>query len=264
MRRDILTRDILIEEIAREEMTRKEITKKDVYIDFGSIVPVSTIDWSGRSSCVIFFNKCPLKCIWCQNYKLLKNTNIIDINIVKSKICDVKRFISSIVFSGGEPTFQYDALYNLIRFAKKQGLYVGIQTSGYYPLVIKKLIDKGILDKIFLDMKASPLDAEKYKLITGSDDAHKKVVESFKIINTSSVESEIRTTVFRPFIDDVFDIAKFLSDNNYRGVYILQTGIPQNVPEGNMRKEIRIESDEMRSIAKKIMNDMDIIVKYGQ
>lgn len=238
-------------------MRREKIT-----VDFGKIIPVSTIDWYQKSSCMVFFNKCPFNCIYCQNYNLLEDTNLVDVNTVKKKIEESMDFVSSIVFSGGEPTFQEKALDALIRFSRKNDLLTGVQTNGYYPLVLKKLIENNLLDKIFLDIKTAPYNTTRYESMTGVNDAHKKVFESFKVVNMSHVASEVRTTVFRPFISDVFDIAEFLERNNYRGTYILQTGIPNNAPDGEIRKEKRVTSDEMKNMTKKITEEIGIVVKY--
>lgn len=238
------------------------IDREMINVDLGHVVPISTVDWYKKSSCTIFLNKCPLKCIWCQNHRLLYNTNIVDIDTIKSKIEESMGFVSSVVFSGGEPTMQEKALFYLTRFSRKNDLLTGVQTSGYYPTVLKKLIENDLLDNIFLDIKAPPSDRKKYEAITGVNDACKKVIESFMIINISHVESEVRTTVFRPFIGDVFEIAKFLEKNNYRGTYVLQTGIPENAPEGEIRKEKRVTRDEMENMVKKITKEIGIVVKY--
>lgn len=236
--------------------------REKINVDFGKIIPVSTVDWHNRSSVVVFFNKCPMRCRFCQNHTLLENTNVVDINVVKRKIEDSMNFVSAIVFSGGEPTLQEKALYTLLRFSRRNNLQTGVQTCGYYPQVLKKLIDNNLLDKIFLDIKASPYNVDNYKAITGVADARRKVIESFNIINMSHVTSEIRTTVFRSFIDEIYDIARFLEKSDYRGTYVLQTGIPNNAPEGDIRKEKPIKSAEMDSLSKKITNDTGIIVKY--
>jgi pyruvate formate lyase activating enzyme len=237
--------------------------KEEISVDFSKVIPVSTVDWYGRSSCVVFFNKCPMKCKFCQNHKLLKDTNIVNVDIVKREIEYSMDFVSAVVFSGGEPTLQEKALDHLIRFSRDNGLRVGIQTSGYYPHVLKKLTDDKLLDKVFLDIKAYPLNADKYKAVTGVDNANLKVVESFNIINTSYVTSEIRTTVFRSFIGEVYEIAGFLKMNNYRGVYTLQTGLPGNSPTEEIRKEKPMKSVEMDNLAKKLASETGICVKYS-
>lgn len=230
------------------------------FVNLGHIIPISTVDWHKKSVCMVFFNGCPFNCIWCQNYKLLNCNKPVDINMVIKRIDESMDFVSGVVFSGGEPTSQENALDTLLRFIKRNDLLTGIQTNGYYPLVIRKLINNGLIDKIFLDIKAP--DASKYKAITGVDDAYRKVFESFNIINMSQVTSEIRTTVFRSFISDIFDIATFLESRDYRGTYVLQTGIPNNAPEGDIRKEKPIKSAEMNILSKKVSKETGINVKY--
>lgn len=234
--------------------------REKISVDFGHIVPVSTIDWYKKSSCVVFFNKCPFRCAWCQNHNLLEQTNIVDINIVKNKIEESMDFVNSVIFSGGEPTLQEKALEALLRFSRRNDLLTGIQTNGYYNSTLKKVTEKGLVDMVFFDLKTSPSNTIKYESITGMSDAYRNVFESFKIINMSRVSSEIRTTVFRSFIDDVFDIAKFLEEFNYRNTFVLQTGIPNNAPEGNIRNEKPIENRELNNIAKKIAEETGLTV----
>lgn len=80
----------------------------------------------------------------------------------------------------------------------------------------------------------------------------KKQDDSFKF--------EIRTTVFRKFIEDTYDIARFLEENNYRNNFVLQTGIPNNALDENIRKEKRIEEKELNKIARKIEEDTGLFV----
>ncbi len=230
-----------------------------INVDFGHIIPVSTVDWHKKATCMVFLNKCPFRCPYCQNYKLLENTNIIDVNIVKKKIEASFDFVSSIIFSGGEPTAQENALDALLRFSKRNDLMTGIQTNGYYPHVIRKLVDHNLVDKVCMDMKAPPSDSVKYEAMTGVEDANKKMAESFNIVNVSRITLEVRTTVFKPFIEDIFDIAQFLESRNYRSTYILQTGIPENSPEGNLRKEKRVSMVELKKIAKNIHRETGIV-----
>ena len=48
--------------------------------------------------------------------------------------------ISGVVFSGGEPTMQKEALLALARIAKGMGLAVGVQTNGVFPDTLEALI----------------------------------------------------------------------------------------------------------------------------
>lgn len=231
-------------------------------VNFGKIVSISTVDWRGRSACVVFFNRCNFKCIYCQNHELLNKTNLVDIDIIKNKIKEQKNFISAIVFSGGEPTMQCIALEKLAKFSKDIGLLVGIETNGYYPIVLEKLSNKKLVDKIFLDIKTSLLDQKKYSEITGGIvDVNKKVIESLRIQNTVV---EARTTVFRFIVDDILDIAKYLKEHDYKQTYVLQQGIPRYAPEEKIRKEKFVSKKELIDIAKNVSSLTGIKIRVDQ
>ena len=218
-------------------------------VNFGKIVPISTVDWHGRSACMLFFNGCPFRCTYCQNYKLVDNVRWIDIDIVEKEIVGSEMFISAVVFSGGEPTAQPDALLRLTKFIKSRGLFVGIQTNGYYPDILKELVRKKLVDKIFLDIKASPLDSDEYRQITkGDHSAAGRIIESLSI---PGVVIEARTTIFRS-LNNSLEVAKYLAGDNYDNIYVIQQGHPWNAPDEKIRKEDILSRNEIISIAKGI------------
>lgn len=236
--------------------TRTKVKEK-ITIDFGGISK-STIDWHNKSSCTVLFNKCPFRCITCGNKNLLENTNIVDINIVKDKIEEFKN-IDAVLFSGGEPTMQGAALEELARFSKRNDLYVGLETTGYYPETLKRIIEKGILDKVFLSIKASPLDKNKYKEITGVEDANKRVIESYKILDLlyfkGYVQIEMITTFSRSTIDNILEIAKFLEQSDYRFVYKVRQEIPDIVEENiDMMDKRPFNESEIKKIIDKAID----------
>ena len=224
----------------------------------GIMIPVSTIDWYGRSASVIFFNGCNFKCLYCSNNNFIRVANqrleplykggsVIDIEELKKQILDTKMFISAVVFSGGEPTAHLEELEHLAKFAKSQGLLVGIETNGYCPERLSKLIEKKLIDKIFLDIKAPLDDVKRYSLITGGVvDAAEHVR---KTLNLKGVPIEVRTTVFRG-IADVTEIAGSLIGRDC--VYVIQQGIPENAPDGEIRKEKAFSRDELVDLARSV------------
>lgn len=233
----------------------------------GVVIPVSTIDWYGRSVSVIFFNGCNFKCLYCSNNNFIKIANqrieplfkggsVMEIKEIEKMILDARIFISAVVFSGGEPTTQYEALEHLAFFAKEHGLLVGIETNGYYPERLSDLIGKKLLDKIFLDIKAPLDDPQKYSFITGGrDDA---AVRARKSLDLNNVEIEVRTTVFRPF-SDVLGIARSLVGKDC--TYVIQQGIPENAPEGEIRKEKIFTREEVIVLANSISFLKDIRIR---
>lgn len=226
-------------------------------VNVGNTISISTVDWYGRSSHVIFFNGCPFRCIWCQNYKLLDGKRFVDITDIEKSITDAASFISAVVFSGGEPTMQRHELMHLANFVKKQGLLVGIQTNGYFPDVLRELARNKLVDKIFLDIKADPLDQEKYSKMTGNIfDASHRIVESlqmsYKNYTFPNVTIEARTTIFRS-LNDAAEIARYLAEHDYNGTYVIQQGAPWNAPDKKIRKEDILTREELISIAKNII-----------
>lgn len=238
------------------------INGHNMKVNVGKTISISTVDWYGRSSHVIFFNGCSFRCIWCQNYKLLDCNRFIDISDIEKGITDSEPFISAVVFSGGEPTMQQYELMHLANFAKRQGLLVGIQTNGYFPDVLKELARNKLVDKIFLDIKANPLDQEKYSKITGNIyDASHRIIESlqmsYKNYTFPNVTVEARTTIFRS-INDAPEIARYLIEHDYSGTYVIQQGTPWNTPDKKIRKEDILTREEMISIVKNINADLGL------
>lgn len=222
-------------------------------LNFGGLIPVSTVDWYGKSAAVIFFNGCPLRCIYCQNYKLLEANNPVAIEDIEKKLLDAKNFISAVVFSGGEPAMQFEALEHLAKFAKKHGLLVGIETNGYYPERLEKLVGKKLVDKLFLDIKA-PADSKRYGLITGSKKAAEFAYRSLEL----KVPIEVRTTVFRSNAD-IKGIARFLE--SYGCTYVIQQGIPENAPDEEIRKEKAFTRDELLALARSVSFLKDVRIR---
>lgn len=124
-----------------------------IRVNFGGFIPLSTVDWRGRSVCTVFLRGCPLQCSYCQNEAIQAGEDFRTTDEVMEMIKGSAKFISGIVFSGGEPTLQREALLELAGRAKQLGLAVGIHTNGFYPETIKSLIEGQVVDKIALDYK---------------------------------------------------------------------------------------------------------------
>jgi pyruvate formate lyase activating enzyme len=234
----------------------------------GIMIPVSTIDWYGRSVSVVFFNGCNFDCIYCSNKNfidvsnrlepLFKKGNIFDIEEIEKQIIDAKTFISAVVFSGGEPTAHPRELERLAKFAKEQGLLVGIETNGYYTQRLEGLIKKKLIDKIFLDIKASPGDIQKYRKITGgiADAAERALCTLYHL---RDVDFEVRTTVFPSLTADIPEIANSIAGRGC--TYVLQQGIPEYAPDENIRKEKPLSGAELEGLARSLTFLKDVRIR---
>ncbi len=225
-------------------------------VNLGGIVHLSTIDWPGKACMVIFLRGCPLRCPHCQNRSLWKGENPVEMALIRNEMkkaiafcgktdqitleesisrTKAKPLIGALVLSGGEPLMQAEQAMALLGTAKSLGLSTGIETSGYYPDRLSVLLNKGIVDKVFLDIKAAMKEPD-YARATGRSDISGSVLESLRLCMRSGVPLEVRTTVFpeMPSFADVGEIAETLQalmdafpDNQLDGM-VIQQGIPRD------------------------------------
>jgi pyruvate formate lyase activating enzyme len=236
----------------------------DMKVNYAGTVPLSTLDWGGKAAVTLFFRGCPLRCPYCQNHPYLEESETVELDFVKEQIRSSSSFVSSVVFSGGEPLMQ-KAVVPLAEFSKAFGLLVGVHTNGCYPGIAKELVKRKLVDKFFIDIKAPPNDPELYGKVAGCGKSEtvkktpQEIIASLKdtieIADSSGLELELRTTVIRNFIgngEDIASIAAWISKNvkNKEIVYVLQQGIPEHSLQENLRKTRVLEREEIYEIGK--------------
>ncbi|MCD4703231.1 MAG: anaerobic ribonucleoside-triphosphate reductase activating protein [Methanosarcinaceae archaeon] len=243
-------------------------------VNFGDSIPISTVDWHGRVSVVIFLRECPFRCPYCHNYEILSGSDHREVSEIKSMINSSKPFVSNVVFSGGEPLIQAEAVEQLATYAKANGLLVGMHTNGLHVEVVEDLVDRGIVDKFFIDVKAPLDDPQMYGKAIGygeSDAVHVlpedvvgKVEQTIALLTDREVEYELRTTAIRDFIgdaDDVAAIARSIADdvNTSGASYVIQQGIPEHAMKVSMRDIVPFTREELLGIAESAHQYVDNI-----
>ena len=66
---------------------------------------ISSVEFHGNMSFVIFMSKCPLACRYCHNVELLDDSTQQSFEEIKKEIDDASDFIDAVVISGG-PQFK--------------------------------------------------------------------------------------------------------------------------------------------------------------
>jgi pyruvate formate lyase activating enzyme len=226
-----------------EPKMKKENLDQSRRVNLGGIVPLSTVDWTGVAATVVFLRGCPLKCPHCQNWHLRSGESFEDLAVVEEKIRSASPFVSAVVLSGGEPLAQPRAAQKIAGIAKELGLKVGIETCGFYPDVLRDLLEADLVDHVFLDVKA-PLTDPEYARATGREGASPRVEECLKTCTRLEVPLEVRTTVFpeMPSPEEVGTIGELLRNLGIRTLTI-QQGRPREgeepfdpVPAGELRE----------------------------
>ena len=164
-------------------------------INLGGVTALSLCDCEEPVS-VIYFRNCNFRCSWCHNKELLEGYNYIEIETVEEMIKNASKLIKGVIFSGGEPTQNPEQLIRLCEYVKSLGLFTGIETNGSRPDVINSLLEKDLLDKVFIDVKHPLSDPIGYAQITKTDPSYNaatRVKRTLQICLISGVDLEIRT-----------------------------------------------------------------------
>ena len=189
-----------------------------VDLTIGGWTPLTTIDFPGRLSAVVFCQGCPWRCDYCHNPQLLprhQDTGVTWVEVM-SFLERRKGLLDGVVFSGGEPTLQ-KGLEDAIEAVKDMNFQVGLHTAGAYPARLNRILDK--LDWVGMDIKA-PFD--QYETQTAVPKSGNKALESAQEILRSGIAHEFRTT-FEPRLSeqDIISIALTLAELGVQH-YVLQ------------------------------------------
>jgi pyruvate formate lyase activating enzyme len=156
----------------------------------GGLTPLSTLDFPGELSAVVFCQGCPWRCRYCQNGHLLsaRGPRELEWSEVLEFLGRRKGLLDAVVFSGGEPTVQKD-LGRVIDQVAALGFKVGLHTAGTAPDRLDGILEK--TDWIGLDIKALP---DEYPAITGVAGSGEAAWKSLDLALKSGVSLEVRTT----------------------------------------------------------------------
>ncbi|RLI85668.1 MAG: anaerobic ribonucleoside-triphosphate reductase activating protein [Archaeoglobales archaeon] len=185
---------------------------------YGGVLDLSTVDFPKRLCAVVFFVGCPFRCPYCQNHRLFSGGIEVKPEIIAREVVE-NYLIEGVCFTGGEPLMQnLNELVELIGILKDHSLDVKIDTNGYYPDKLERVLD--LIDYVAMDFKSIP---DRYHEVTGRKDSAERVLKSLKILANSNVDYEIRTTVVPTLTDehDLLRIAEILSSYGVRR-YVLQ------------------------------------------
>ena len=157
----------------------------------GGLTHLSTVDYPGLLSAVVFCQGCPWRCAYCHNTHLQspRASSPWDWGRVLAFLQRRRGLLDAVVFSGGEPTLQ-GGLADALRIVRQMGYRVGLHTAGVAPKRLEMLIPH--CDWIAMDIKA-PFDD--YALTTARRASGGSAWASLKLILDSGVDHEFRTTV---------------------------------------------------------------------
>lgn len=216
---------------------------------------ISSVEFHGNMSLVIFMSKCPLACRYCHNVELLEDDTEWSFEKVREEIDSSADFLDAIVISGGEPLVQTDAVIEILKYVRQIGLKTKLDTSGIYPDKLKEILDLDLLDFVSLDVKTT---FSKYRKITGANVGF-QVKKSMDLINKAGVHLEARTT-YVPTLHTKKDIVN-LVDEIEADIFTIQQFRNKNVLDPALEKVPVPNPHDLEKLAREIKPYFDGVVK---
>ena len=157
---------------------------------------MTLLDFPGRVACTVFLGGCNFRCPYCHNSELFDGTAqpLMDEQELLAFLKKRKGLLDGVCITGGEPTLQ-PGLEDLLRAIKELGYPVKLDTNGYRPEVLEKLVGEGLVDYVAMDIKNGP---EQYAATCGLEKMDLTTIErSIRFLAGGAVDYEFRTTVVR-------------------------------------------------------------------
>ena len=162
---------------------------------FAGYKKTSLIDYPDRVASVLFTSGCNLRCPYCHNGELVHGYTgpFLEADEVLESLVERKRYVDSVVITGGEPTIQAD-LPDFLAKLKEHGFDVKLDTNGFNPETLKTCLP--YLNYIAMDIKTSP---EQYPRL--GTETIEPLKRSIQLIKESGVDYEFRCTAVPGFIE---------------------------------------------------------------
>ena len=155
---------------------------------------MTLLDFPGRVACTVFLGGCNFRCPFCHNSEILDGTEeaVMDDQQLLAFLKKRQGILDGVCITGGEPTLKR-GLEELLREIKALGYPVKLDTNGYRPDVLKRLVEEGLVDYVAMDIKNSPREYAAAAGIAKLEIA--RIEESIRFLTSGVVDYEFRTTV---------------------------------------------------------------------
>ncbi len=171
------------------------------------------LDYPGKVACTVFTGGCNYRCPFCQNGGLVTDVQSqpqIPEDEILSFLKKRQGILEGVCITGGEPTLHPD-LPDFLEKIHALGYPVKLDTNGTHPQMVRMLAENGLIEKVAMDIKASPAN---YSKLAGVPDPDLEAVrETAACLLHGDLDYEFRTTVIRELhtAEDFEAIGEWLS-----------------------------------------------------
>ena len=216
----------------------------------GGLQKFSLLDYPGYPAAVLFTVGCNMRCGYCHNPELVlpeQYTPAMPIEAVIDFLNDRRQKLEAVVITGGEPTMHADLL-DFMATVKALGYRIKLDSNGTHPEVLTQAVQHKLVDYFAMDIKG-PL--KKYQAIAGRPVDLMAIQDSIRIILSSGLPHEFRTTVVKCLLppDDFHEIGALI-----RGAqnFAIQRFVPNNTLNPTFLSKTTYNDNELLEL-KKIM-----------
>ncbi len=175
-----------------------------------AFIETSLVDWDGKMTSVLFFDRCNFRCPFCQNWRLIISPDKYPeykFEEILTRLSRKKNWVDGVVLTGGEPLLFYRDVIDIAEKLKTLNLSVKLDTNGSLPERLGKLLKLQLIDYVAMDIKA-PIDSS-YWVAAGKKmtsrivkNLTEKIEECIDILMNSNIDYEFRTTCVPGLIDE--------------------------------------------------------------
>ena len=119
---------------------------------------LTLLDYPGKVACTLFSGGCNFRCPFCQNGNLVQHPEwepVIPEEEIFAVLEKRRGVLDGVCVTGGEPTLDPD-LERFVTKIKELGYLVKLDTNGYRPEILKKLVEEKKIDYVAMDIKNAP------------------------------------------------------------------------------------------------------------
>lgn len=215
---------------------------------------MTLLDYPGHVACTVFLGGCDFRCPFCHNFELIdgRQRPVMEDEEFFSFLEKRKGLLDGVAITGGEPLLHADIPLFITRI-RDMGYKVKLDTNGYHPDLLKKIIDDNLVNYIAMDIKNSP---SKYARASGLESIDMEKIDTcIHLIMNSGIPYEFRTTVTGELhsCDDFEEIGKLIrgADAYYLQQFVDRDTVPDrslSAPTSeSMREFLEIASKYVKS-----------------
>ena len=218
---------------------------------------MTLLDYPGRVACTVFLGGCDFRCPFCHNFELVVGPmpEAMSEDEFFAFLDKRQGLLDGVAITGGEPCLRSD-LPEFAARIREAGFSVKLDTNGYHPAMLRRLVEEGLVDYVAMDIKNSP---DKYARTAGLQEVDlERISESIALLMDGLIPYEFRTTVVRELHEarDFEEIGKWIT--GARQYFLQAFTVRDTVPDPSLSAPDPLALREFRDIAARFVERAEV------